>query len=240
MDRNHKNYPDCKVGRAKMVHNEVSKGCSNKIIIVGVEAGVVALTAVAAIVLVSVHFGPKITTEAYKVVHQTFKSDEGDVFEEEINVTKTEVDVRISNMADVIYDYEHGIVVTRFVDRESNTQSECIAQHMNETEAPSLDPNEYSNGEVDIHQKKDNEADKQEWVRTDTEVPQYLVSEKVEGMCRGTKIYWMKKVQRQSDVVEKRQTCTSYFRYAVCILLSYTRMYICDFRVYCTQTGRLG
>jgi hypothetical protein len=41
-----------------------------------------------------------------------------------------------------------GIVVTRFVDRESNTQSECIAQHMNETEAPSLDPNEYSNGEV--------------------------------------------------------------------------------------------
>jgi hypothetical protein len=38
--------------------------------------------------------------------------------------------------------------VTRFVDRESNTQSECIAQHINETEAPSRDPNDYSSGEV--------------------------------------------------------------------------------------------
>ncbi|XP_060561382.1 uncharacterized protein LOC132721145 [Ruditapes philippinarum] len=175
-----------------MVYIKESKERSNKRIIVGMEAGVVAVTAVAAIVLMSVHFGPKITTEAYKVVHQTFKSDEGDIFEEETNVTKTEVDVRISNMAEVIYDYEHGIVVTRFVDRESNTQSECIAQHMNETEAPSLDPNEYSNGEVDIHQKKDNETDKKEWVRTDIEVPQYLISEKVEGMCKESKIYWMK------------------------------------------------
>jgi hypothetical protein len=49
--------------------------------------------------------------------------------------------------------------------------------------------------QVDIHQNDDNEereTDKQEWVRTDTEVPQYLISEKVERMCRGTKIYWMK------------------------------------------------
>lgn len=219
------------------VHTESAKGCSNKRIIVGAITGVVAVAAVAAIVLLSVHFGSKITTDSFKVVHQTFKSDKGEVFEEETNVTKTEVDVRIPNVAEVIYDYKHGIVVTRFVDRESNTQSECIAQHLNETEAPSRDTNDYSSGEVDINQNEENEAEKQEWVRTDTEVPQYLISEKVERMCRGTKIYWMKKVQRHSGGVEKRQACTSIFRYAVCWRYSHPCAHFCYVREYCKTTG---
>jgi hypothetical protein len=50
-----------------MFQGEESKGCSNKRIIVGVVAGVVAVAAVATIILVSVYFGSEITTKSFKV-----------------------------------------------------------------------------------------------------------------------------------------------------------------------------
>ena len=32
----------------------------------------------------------------------------------------------------------------------------------------------------------------EEWVKTENEVPEHLISENVARACKGTKIYWMK------------------------------------------------
>ncbi|XP_045203436.2 uncharacterized protein LOC123556621 isoform X2 [Mercenaria mercenaria] len=170
-----------------------TKGCTSKRIAVGVIAGVVVLAIVAALVIVSVYFGSKVTSDSYKVAHQTYKTNGGEIEEEE-----TEEDIRIRNVAEVIYDYKHGLVVTRFADAEAKDQSVCFAQLMNETETPTTDTDKYTDGEVDMYEQKSAEDEESvKWTYTNREVPRHMISENTARMCEETKIYWMENI---SDV----------------------------------------
>ncbi|XP_045203433.2 uncharacterized protein LOC123556619 isoform X1 [Mercenaria mercenaria] len=215
-----------------------TKGCTTKRIAVGVIVGAVAFAIVAVVVIVSVYFGSKVTSDSFKVAHQTYKTNDGEVVEEETNVTKTEVDIRVPNVAEIIYDYKNGLVVTRFEDSETNVQSVCFAQFMNETESPSTDTDKYTDGEVDLYeQKSDEEAESVKWTNTNKEVPRHMISENVARMCEGTKIYWMEKAS--GDGISKRQTCSSIRRVIICYPWRYKCAYICVFRFYCLPGRKL-
>ncbi|XP_045203431.1 uncharacterized protein LOC123556619 isoform X2 [Mercenaria mercenaria] len=225
-------------GVPEKVSVDRTKGCTTKRIAVGVIGGVVVLTVVAAVVIVSVYFGSKVTSDSFKVAHQTYKTNDGEVVEEETNVTKTEVDIRVPNVAEIIYDYKHGLIVTRFVDSETNVQSVCLAQFMNETESPSTDTDKYTDGEVDFYeQKSDEDGESVKWTNTNKEVPRHMISENVARMCEGTKIYWMEKAS--GDGISKRQACSRIRRVIICYPTKYKCAYLCIFRYYCLPVGNL-
>ncbi|XP_045203439.2 uncharacterized protein LOC123556624 [Mercenaria mercenaria] len=224
-------------GMPEKVPEDRTKGCSSKRIAVSVIVGAVTLAIVAAVIIVSVYFGSKIATDSYKMARQTYKTDDGVVVEEETKVTETEVDVRVPNVAEVIYDFKNGLVVQRFASRETNAQTTCYAQYMNETQAPNTDPERYSDGEMDLYKKDSAEGTESvKWRITNKEVPDYMISENVARMCEGTKIFWMEKVQ--GDKINKRETCGNKYYYYYCVSYTYPCSYFCRLNYYCRDDRR--